>query len=282
MTGTGTGTGLPQNYAARLQKLLQAEWQVGESYEKFAQRLGLSSSRTLRAWLALDFKVEPDPRKLRQFAHHLGWQYWELIRYLDTGELPERPTFQLAAPSEPSPVAGPQAGQTAKTALRGTVQQLRALVDTMQQWLELLPAAPPTGRDYSRIQDDVATSERAHTSFRPLRPRLPEAMKLPELIAACRERSGMSDKRLAERIDDVGYYTSREIMNAARFTAIYQGQYVPCNETELDALADVVDRDREYFTDDAWRQAWIASIYQGDRPAPATPPDLPETVADAD
>jgi len=281
-----TGTGLPSGYAARLQKLLHAEWRGGESCEKFAQRLGVGSSRTLKSWLALDFKIEPEARKLRQLARYLGWQYWELVRYLDTGYLPERPAGQQGALLEPlaTPSLTPQ---MAKSALRGTFEQLRSLADTMQQWLDLLPNAPAaspippaSGSSFEtrKLESEAAAPTRDRPYSRLPRPSLPEAMKLPQLIDACLERSGISDKRLAERIDDVGYYTSRDTINPEIFAAARDGCYVPSSEKELDALADVVDRDREYFTGDEWMRAWIASIYARDcqlSAPPANSPDAP-------
>ncbi|NJO19328.1 MAG: hypothetical protein HC838_03580 [Spirulinaceae cyanobacterium RM2_2_10] len=170
-----TGTGLPRDYASRLQQLLHAQWQAGESYEKFAQRLGFSSGRTLKAWLALDFKIEPDARKLRQFARYLGWQYWELMRYLDTGQAPEpsQNRAKAIAPVSPPPVVAPPPSLAANAALRGTVQQLRSLVDTLQQWLELLPSSPPQvsqPREATKLSNDLATAPRDRASIRQPRP----------------------------------------------------------------------------------------------------------------
>ncbi len=281
-----TGTALPNGYATRLQKLLHAEWQGGESYEKFAHRLGIGSGRTIKAWLALDFKIEPDARKLRQLARHLNWQYWELVRYLDTGELPERPTFQKAAPQTPL-LPQQVTSQSAKTALRSTFQQLRSLTDAMQQWLELLPNPTPPASPKPKLPPTTPVAPPARESAAPPgdrasvrlpRPSLPEAMTLPKLIASCLERSGMSEKRLAERIDDVGYYTSRETMNPEVFAAMQVGTAVPLSETELDALAEVVDRDRDYFTADEWMRAWIASIHQRDNQAAATSESTDESA----
>ncbi|MEM9540011.1 MAG: hypothetical protein AAGA60_11000 [Cyanobacteria bacterium P01_E01_bin.42] len=232
---------LPDGYRERLCGLLQEEWHGGESYTKFAARLDLGSGKTVKAWLKLDFRAEPDSQKLRKLATHLGWEYWELTRYLDTGdrpilsELQKKERFTNSNEKNPLPMA---------------VSSLQKMSDLAIQTIELLEKLPSLHPNSDLTQPKLPTTQP------------PELRNLPQAIAHCIERSRQTPAQIEDRIRDVRYYGSSEVkLTLEEFEAIRQGEVLPTNEVTMEAIADVVDRDREVFTIQDWLSAWIVSIY---------------------
>ncbi|MDB9313751.1 hypothetical protein PN462_11625 [Spirulina sp. CS-785/01] len=270
----GQGPSLPDGYRERLQTLLKNQWQMGESYAKIAHRLGIGSSRTAKAWLTLDWRTEPDAQKLRSLAEHLGWQYWELIRYLDTGEQPDRNSNKTESerkpPSEPSSLS---LSNNAKTALVASARQMRDLADSLYQSLESVPlktTSPKTSTDPSVIPFSSPSQFRETAqSFSPLKK--PQTKTLSQMVQDCIERFRLNGRDIEQRLRDRNYYvSSRDLISEEDFEAMRQGVKVPQSETQLELLADVVDRDRENFSHNYWLKAWIVSIYQG-TPSPDSP-----------
>ncbi|MEA5472439.1 hypothetical protein [Spirulina sp. 06S082] len=230
---------LPDGYRDRLCGLLQAEWRGGESYTKFATRLDLGSGRTVKAWLTLDFRAEPDPQKLRKLAHHLGWEHWQLMRYLDTGEHPD----SLPLTSENLTTENID-DETAPNVL-SALQQMSDLATKTIQLVKMLPSPEPT-----LPQPNLLLAK-------------PPALKnLPQAIAYCIEKSRQTPTQIEDRIRDIRYYGSSEVkITLEEFEAIRQGKVLPTNEATMEAIADIVDRDREVFTIQEWLSTWIVSIY---------------------
>ena len=232
----------PDGYRDRLCGLLQEEWQGGESYTKFATRLDLGSGKTVKAWLTLDFRAEPDPQKLRKLAHHLGWEYWELIRYLDTGNRPHLKSKEneyLGFDSE--------SNSTIESAM-SAVAQMSDLATQTLTLLEKLPSRTP----------DPSLPQLKHPIVQS-----PQLKNLPQAIADCLERSRQTPSQIETRIRDIRYYGSVEVdLTLENFEAIRRGEILPTNEATMETIADVVDRDREMFTIQDWLSAWIVSIYE--------------------
>ncbi len=85
---------------------------------------------------------------------------------------------------------------------------------------------------------------------------------LPQAIAYCLERSRQTPSQIEDRIRDIRYYGSSQVdLTLEKFEAICRGEILPTNEVTMEAIADVVDRDREVFTIQDWLSAWIVSIY---------------------
>ncbi|WP_017304949.1 hypothetical protein [Spirulina subsalsa] len=288
MANPDASTSFPFGYQQRLQELLESQWQVGESYARFAERLGLGSGKTLKAWLTQDFKAEPDPQKLRKLAQFLGWSYWELIRYLDTGKQPEIALSPEVSPSSPSRVSvhqpSPLKGspQFSRGLLLAATRQMQDLAVTLQEFIEGLPpehwyqaqpgveakefsppslSAPPPPSMVEALLE-VANPE-ADAEKETATPAAP-VMTLAKMIEICLEKAAMSPTQLRDRIDDYRRYSSlRSPLTAEEFNAMCEGTLIPQSEAQLEELADIVDRDRDYFSTNEWLKAWIASIYHG-------------------
>ncbi|MBP0020760.1 MAG: hypothetical protein J7647_24785 [Cyanobacteria bacterium SBLK] len=249
---------LPDGYRDRLCGLLQEEWQGGESYTKFAARLDLGSGKTVKAWLTLDFRAEPDSQKLRKLATHLGWEYWELTRYLDTGDRPGSPIFRDGDNTFDSENNNP---------LLIAVSSLKQMSDLAVQTIGLLEKLPS-------LQPD---SDLNHQKLPATKP--PELRNLPQAIAHCLERSRQTPSQIKDRIRDIRYYGSSEVkLTLEQFEAIQQGKVLPTNEVTMEAIADVVDRDREVFTIQDWLSAWIVSIYSMSAKVDPERPESPSGV----
>ncbi|MCW6035763.1 hypothetical protein K4A83_05675 [Spirulina subsalsa FACHB-351] len=287
MANPDASTSFPFGYQQRLQELLESQWQVGESYARFAERLGLGSGKTLKAWLTQDFKAEPDPQKLRKLAQFLGWSYWELICYLDTGKQPEAiapsPDSLSSSPvHQPSPLKG--SPQFSRGLLLAATRQMQDLAVTLQEFIEglppehwyqsvqavqaveveqfspppSLPSPPPLPRGETALEtgSDLTAGETANTA--------PPVMTLAKMIQVCLEKAAMSPTQLRDRIEDYRRYSSlRSPLTAEEFNAMCEGDLIPQSEAQLEELADIVDRDRDYFSTNEWLKAWIASIYHG-------------------
>lgn len=232
---------LPDGYRDRLCGLLQEEWHGGESYTKLAARLDLGSGKTVKAWLTLDFRAEPDSQKLRKLATHLGWEYWELIRYLDTGDRPGSPVLQDNSNAINSDNNNP---------IPMAVSSLKQMSDLAVQTIGLLEKLPSWYPDMHLTAPKLPATQP------------PELRNLPQAIAHCIERSRQTPSQIETRIRDIRYYGSSEVkLTLEQFEAIRQGEILPTNEVTMEAIADVVDRDREVFTIQDWLSAWIVSIY---------------------
>ncbi|NEO27424.1 MAG: hypothetical protein F6K03_11155 [Kamptonema sp. SIO4C4] len=243
--------------------MLKNQWQVGESYSKFAHRLGIGSSRTAKAWLTLDWRTEPDAPKLRSLAEHLGWHYWELIRYLDTGEHPDRSKTETKTETDSSTLS---LSNNAKTALVASAKQMRDLADSLYQSLESVPLSktPPKTTTEPSVIPFSSPSQFRETAqtFTPLKK--PQTKTLSQMVQDCIERFRLNSRDIEQRLRDRNYYvSSRDLISEEDFEAMRQGTKVPQSETQLELLADVVDRDRENFSHNYWLKAWIVSIYQG-------------------
>ncbi|NJL02353.1 MAG: hypothetical protein HC838_06780 [Spirulinaceae cyanobacterium RM2_2_10] len=91
------GASLPNQNRVRLQKLLVQLQERGESRRAFAQRLNINDM-TVKA--LLEAECAAGEKSLRSIAKVLGWQYWELVRYLDTGTRPQTDAAVAGQPVE--------------------------------------------------------------------------------------------------------------------------------------------------------------------------------------
>jgi hypothetical protein len=99
-------------------------------------------------------------------------------------------------------------------------------------------------------------------------PKPPVLKSLPQAIAYCIEKSRQTPTQIEDRIRDIRYYGSTDSckLTLEEFEAIRQGKVLPTNEATIEAIADIVDRDREVFTIQEWLSTWIVSIYHCQEP----------------
>ncbi|WP_204106554.1 MULTISPECIES: hypothetical protein [Spirulina sp. CCY15215] len=242
---------LPDGYRDRLCGLLQAEWRGGESYTKFAARLDLGSGKIVKAWLTLDFRAEPDPQKLRKLAHHLGWEYWQLMRYLDTGDRPDSLLLggeNLTLENLENIDENIEDGTTPRV-----LSALQEMSDLATKTIQLVKMFP---------EPEFPWPEPSVTQSKLLLAKPPALKNLPQAIAYCIEKSRQTPSQIEDRIRAIRYYGSSEVkMTLEEFEAIRRGEILPSNEATMEAIADIVDRDREVFTIQEWLSTWIVSIY---------------------